>query len=573
MKVKGFVASILVFLILSTLPVSVFAGTFIPYSTRTETVKDIASVGFDVSVLEDYVDLEEFRGYIVNEVVACNEKIDISAYKIPVSDKIIEAIAVILYKEESRPFNIGNITFSVYKDELVFMNITYLYTKEQYDSMLAECDAVAEKIVGDILDTPDMPEAFKALLIHDRLAVRCTYDRELQHDNRFDMYGALVEGYAVCEGYTKAYSYLLSKVGIRSEFCSSKELAHAWNIIYIDGVPYHVDVTWDDASILAGEVYHDNFLRSTEALKAGGSEFFANAHNADDYNESPQDTRYDNAFWTDSYSEIQYVGGEYYYLNSKLNTVYRHRGDVAPEIVYSGDARWNKYWNRYSRLSTDNEDLFFTTNTSVYHLDLQTGNLSEAFTPEEVTSSALEIYGFTYEDGYLICDLADTNNYFYSEIVRVKKRFDPDGMEIVTPPEATVVKGTSTTYYYPVGSELDTAGLELNITFKDGSVKRVTDGFEIEGADFSTPGKKTVTITWESVKANFEVEVYIRGDVNGDGKVTVNDATMIQKCVAALVTLEGSGLAAAEVTGDRVVSVTDATRIQKYVAGIVSGLG
>lgn len=573
MKAKGFVATILVILFIAMFPLQTFAGEYMSYKTSQKSVRDVAQLGYNVEVLQDFLDLEDFREYLVTQVLQQNIKIDISEYHLPVQDNVIEAIAVILFKDTPETFNVGNVSFSILHGELLSLNVTYLYDEQQFNEMLSQCESIAESIVADIVASPDMPQAFKALLVHDRLAALCTYDRNLENDNRFDLYGALVEGYAVCEGYTKAYAYLLEKIGIKAEFCSSEELSHAWNIVYIDGEAYHVDVTWDDASTLAGEVYHDNFLKSTTAIKENSSEFFFNSHEADDFNSTPNSTTYDNYFWQNSYTEFQYINGDFYYIDNKIDSVYKYVEDGEDQLLYTGSAKWNKYWNRYSRLSSDGEDLFFSTNTSVYHYDLETGNISEAFAPEEVKSASLEIYGFMYEDEYLICDLADTNNYFYSEIVRVKKLYDPGSMDLVPVPNTSVVQGSSQTYYYPLGSELDVSNIELSITYQDGTVRSVKEGLVVSGANFDTPGKKTITITWEDVQAHFEVEVYIKGDVNGDGRVTVSDATLIQKSIASLVELDGRQVASAETTGDKVVSVTDATRIQKYLAGVTDSLG
>ena len=60
------------------------------------------------------------------------------------------------------------------------------------------------------------------------------------------------------------------------------------------------------------------------------------------------------------------------------------------------------------------------------------------------------------------------------------------------------------------------------------------------------------------------------GDCNGDNKITVQDATAIQKHVAKLLTLNETSFTAADVTGDGALSVKDATMIQKYVAKLIT---
>ena len=62
--------------------------------------------------------------------------------------------------------------------------------------------------------------------------------------------------------------------------------------------------------------------------------------------------------------------------------------------------------------------------------------------------------------------------------------------------------------------------------------------------------------------------IYIVGDADGDNKVNVKDATLIQKHAASLVNLEGAALLAADANKDNKVNVVDATAIQKFIAGI-----
>lgn len=57
----------------------------------------------------------------------------------------------------------------------------------------------------------------------------------------------------------------------------------------------------------------------------------------------------------------------------------------------------------------------------------------------------------------------------------------------------------------------------------------------------------------------------VHGDVNGDGDITVVDATLVQKHVVQLETLSADKQILADVNGDNTISVVDATLIQKYV--------
>lgn len=57
----------------------------------------------------------------------------------------------------------------------------------------------------------------------------------------------------------------------------------------------------------------------------------------------------------------------------------------------------------------------------------------------------------------------------------------------------------------------------------------------------------------------------VYGDVNGDGDITVVDATLVQKHVVHLETLSADKQILADVNGDNTISVVDATLIQKYI--------
>ncbi len=573
MKVKGIIALLLALLTVMVCPVQISAVQNAPLRTKDSA---LASVGYNINILEDYIeDVDAFKEYVVSEAMAFNEDIYIGDYNLPLQEEVYTAIAYYLCKGVPEVFHVGSVGYTVMDNKLTQMNVQYLYTKEEAEKMYAQCEAVAKDLTEDIIAAEHLGEAEKALLLHDRLALICNYDKKLEHKNKFDIYGALVGGYAVCEGYTNAYIYLLDKVGIRSEVCASDELKHSWNIVYINDIPYHVDVTWDDVIGLAGEVYHDNFLLSSEALYNGDSELFENGHAATDYDTTPQDTTYDDYFWRRSYSAFQLLDGALYYIDSTRCTINKCTPEGNEEI-YRIRARWNKYWNLYGRLSTDGEDLFYSTNTSVVHFDEESLVATDVFTPEEVDSAGVEIYGFEFRDGYFICDLSATNNYFNNDavVIRVDKLYEKKtGGEVGLVPSSIKLISPFETVYCPVGSTINPEHLQLEVNYSNGSQQLITsENFTLSELDSSSPGTKTVQIVWENYVTSFDVHVYAVGDANGDGKISVADATAIQKYIASIIEFSDIQKAAGEVTGDNRITVGDATKIQKYIAGIVQNL-
>ena len=63
------------------------------------------------------------------------------------------------------------------------------------------------------------------------------------------------------------------------------------------------------------------------------------------------------------------------------------------------------------------------------------------------------------------------------------------------------------------------------------------------------------------------------GDVDGDGDVTIDDATLIQKAAIELVSFTNLQMQLADVNGDGRVSILDVTCVQKYLAENTTGCG
>ena len=61
-------------------------------------------------------------------------------------------------------------------------------------------------------------------------------------------YSALVGGSTVCAGYSRAFQYILNKLGIPCYYIFGKANGgyHAWNIVQLGGEWYGVDLTWSD---------------------------------------------------------------------------------------------------------------------------------------------------------------------------------------------------------------------------------------------------------------------------------------------------------------------------------------
>lgn len=111
--------------------------------------------------------------------------------------------------------------------------------------------------------------------------------------------------------------------------------------------------------------------------------------------------------------------------------------------------------------------------------------------------------------------------------------------------------------------EADGTLTDMNAVYKDGYLEFTTEHFSLyvvaePESDNTKPSEPVV-------------DKGILGDVNGDGKVNIKDATMIQKAAAKILSLTEDESIRANVNGDKKVNVKDATAIQKFVAKIETG--
>lgn len=104
-------------------------------------------------------------------------------------------------------------------------------------------------------------------------------------------------------------------------------------------------------------------------------------------------------------------------------------------------------------------------------------------------------------------------------------------------------------------------GKLINKYIVDKGVKKNITG-ETGFSKAAITGKTTVTLP-SSV---------IYGDVTGDGLVSVDDVTLVQKYIAVLVTFSDAQFEAGDCDHDGSVTIYDATLIQKYLANMVSSL-
>ena len=235
-------------------------------------------------VFEDMLDAGEYLSYLVDKGVT-------GMVDIYISGKIIDHFGEIqtgyyyhnYLANLSETFywcEVGNNTYRI-NITITRSDCGYVYRNIVYGEEIPEDRDKAvrlreevEKIYNETV-TPDMSDFEIELALHDRVVSQCKYiGTESAYDIQHSAYGSLVNKEAVCDGYSKGFSLLLTRAGIDNEVIYGIAGGpHAWNQVKIDGVWYMVDATWDDPEYSSKKetAFHQYFNVSDDYLSVNHS--------------------------------------------------------------------------------------------------------------------------------------------------------------------------------------------------------------------------------------------------------------------------------------------------------------
>lgn len=157
---------------------------------------------------------------------------------------------------ETQYNSLGKVTVTVFKN----------YDKE----MIRTIDAKVDEVIANNL-TATSTDVDKIKMAHDYIINNARYDTDRSQRNvisyKSDIaYGPLIQGFAICGGYSDAMQLFLEKFGLKNYRVASD--GHIWNAVNVNGKWYHLDLTWDDPITNDGTQIVDDkyFLISTYKL-------------------------------------------------------------------------------------------------------------------------------------------------------------------------------------------------------------------------------------------------------------------------------------------------------------------
>jgi transglutaminase-like putative cysteine protease len=151
-----------------------------------------------------------------------------------------------------------------------FWSSTADLTDGQLDQLIRDVDREVTRIAAEIQAQTAEPRR-QLTLLHDYLVREIAYDPQAdQANNHAGM--ALLRGITLCQGYAQSFQLIGTRLGheIRIISGESDGVGHAWNLVTLDGVAYHVDVTHDDPTPDGGRdrpVRHVHLFRSDDIFR------------------------------------------------------------------------------------------------------------------------------------------------------------------------------------------------------------------------------------------------------------------------------------------------------------------
>ncbi|EOS74189.1 hypothetical protein C817_04734 [Dorea sp. 5-2] len=360
-------------------------------------------------------DIEGAKSALLQGLNARQESISLTAYKIPAAD--LKGLIVDVLNANPRLFYVGGeYTYYLDSDGSV-KEIEPVYNSYTAANVQAYDAALDKAFREAVPNASGMSQAEVARACHDYLAQHMYYDFTYSKSNA---YNALVEGTAVCQGYSLAYGAMLQKAGIAFDYTTSEAMNHMWNYVQIDGAWYHVDVTWDDPTVQEvkapsdrkGSVQHRYFLNSDKKIGSEGDR----GHRGWVQRQNCTAETYDNAYWQSNISAIFKVAGKDYYLkypdsnSTTIELVSRENGQET--VLDSFTAEWKategqRWLSLYSSLSYYNNKLYFNDAKNIYCFN---PNIAGAIKKQiyQYTEGAGDLYGSLVCDDKIMMTVATT---------------------------------------------------------------------------------------------------------------------------------------------------------------------
>ncbi len=166
------------------------------------------------------------------------------------ADDVSKIFTAVLY-DNPHIFWVSNNYKYIENENSVTFNPQYRLRKQEADEISQKLNQKIDEILSA---TENLNSVYDIeLYIHDYVCENTVYDENTINVDGDTAYGSLLNGSAICEGYSRAIQILLDAVDIDNYLVvgdgtsDGKTEPHMWNIVNINGMNYHLDATWNDS--------------------------------------------------------------------------------------------------------------------------------------------------------------------------------------------------------------------------------------------------------------------------------------------------------------------------------------
>lgn len=290
-----------------------------------------------------------FSSYIIAELEKQTAEIDVSSYNMDV-ETFKNAYWAVLNSRPDLFYVSGGFSYYHTDDVVTGLLPNYKYTGSDLKKRISAFNKGISRIVS--YANQASTAIGKLLLVNDYLCVNYEYDTSYAIYSPDEM---LSEGKGVCQAYMLLCRAVLNELGFRSDTATSNEMNHTWNVVYLDGSWYHIDVTWNDPlSDRPLGAYHNNFLLSDSGISDTG-------HYNWDFSTTAGNTQYDDFFWTDITCALPVLSDTVYYLEPDM---YSERRKVKSWAIGSA-----AHTTEYTFSASSGGQVFFTSDGDPFWAD------------------------------------------------------------------------------------------------------------------------------------------------------------------------------------------------------------
>ncbi len=256
-----------------------------------------------------------------------------------------------------------------------------------------------------------------------------------------------------------------------------------------------------------------------------------------------------------SYNEDKLILSNVTSATSELTDMEAEALKNCPNI---SDAVYNSAYPGVVAVNASNVDGYDFREEKLF-LNLEFTVIGTGETTVEFTVQEMSVLGG--EESYFICSKQCAEGVSLREVIFVSGQYRPS--EPAEPVTTDAIEPTETTV--PITTEA-TEPIETTVplTTNETDPTEPVSSAETEASD-SSANTTSAQLTTETTMPVIKYEL---GDVNRDSKLSIRDATFIQKYLAKMIEFDEEQIALADFSADGKVNIKDATLIQKRIANL-----